>query len=137
MSGGLALKIGKKQGLALSSAAVSTSAHTGKTTGPQTTTHGNNVKSMKTSGAILTACGVGRDLSANSDKAAAGTYSSTVQNAPALSNSLLKQKSRNRCNENLNIGGAAGTGSGMAVGGQVADNRGHINNTHSNIETAY
>ena len=70
MSGGLALKIGKKQGIALSSAAVSTSAHTGKTTGPQTNTHSNNAKSMKTAGAILSATGgMARDLSANSDKA--------------------------------------------------------------------
>jgi hypothetical protein len=70
VSGGLALKIGKKQGLTLSSAAVSTSAQTGKTTGPQTTTNGNHVKSMKTTGAIMSAGGgVPRDLSANSDKA--------------------------------------------------------------------
>ena len=117
---------------------MSTSAHTGKTTGPQTTTNGDNSKSMKTAGAIMSAGGVARDLSANSDKP--GTLSSTVPNAPALSNSLLKQKSRNRCNENLNIGGAAGTGSGVAVGVQAVEShgsRGHINNTHSNIETAY
>lgn len=49
---------------------MSTSAHTGKTTGPQTNTHNNNAKSMKTAGAILSATGgMARDLSANSDKA--------------------------------------------------------------------
>ena len=118
-----------------------TSTHAGKTTGPQANSNSNNVKSMKTAGAIMSAGGVfARDLSANSDKAG-GTSSGTVQNAPVLSNSLIKQKSRNRCNENLNIGGAAGTGSGVADGAQAAESshgsRGHIINTHSNIETAY
>jgi hypothetical protein len=66
---------------------------------------------MKTAGAIMTTAGI-RDLSANSEKGAAN-----IPNPhPPMSNSLLKQKSRNRCNENLNIGGAAGTGSGVAVG---------------------
>ena len=63
---------------------------------------------MKTTGAIISTTGT-RDLSANSDRV-------TVTNPPAINKSLLKQKSRNRCNENLNIGGNAGTGSGVAVG---------------------
>ena len=76
-----------------------------------------------------------RDLSANSDKG-----KTVVPNPPPITNSLLKQKSRNRCNENLNIGGAPGTGSGVGVSGPGVENRGssnHINNNHSNIETAY
>lgn len=62
-----------------------------------------------------------RDLSANSDK-------TPVSNPPAISNSLLKQKSRNRCNENLNIGGPAGTGSGVAIGAQAVESHGSSNN---------
>jgi hypothetical protein len=84
LSGSIALKVAKKQGMNLASTTVSGSTNSGKTNGPQTTINNSNAKyqGMKTAGAIISTIGT-RDLSANSDKA-------TVPNPPPISNSLLK-----------------------------------------------